>query len=559
MLSKHISPSAFYNAGHDFEYPKCHPKTREAVLNRLTDWILAGTGLNSPILWLYGAAGSGKSCIARSIAEWCEKRNLLLASFFFHRSDATRNSAQRLVPTIAYNITQTSSIFRSNISLAIESDPHIFSKTIGVQFSHLVLEPLSLVQDRPYVLIIDGLDECLQEVEQKAILRLLCENHAPGTKMLIASRPEQAIRSSFDDIPLQHIHTRLALSNEYEAYEDIRHFLNDKFAEIRQNHRTKLFIPLKWPSAEDIDRLVWKSSGQFIYASIVVKYISSDRHSPVTGLRSIVGNVSPPIGRRDLPFAELDAVYAYILQTAGERIENLETILRVVAFTVISINNRFWILHREIYASPVAMLADVLALDIETVSCILTDLSSIISCSDSGLDAYHASLSDFLFDRTRSGLLWVDLPLFLSDIVCRCLSMLPSLSSTCSTNVLCNIISTNLMTGKSCIIWSLLSYAIMHCKPTPAVSRCLLSFDFIGSLDILSPLPTTESDFLHCIELLYALRVRAVVRFLLPRLLPLIDHCRMSKTGKGLSFTLCQLLITGLQENSGTAAKTLPS
>jgi hypothetical protein len=141
LLSKHISPSAFYNAGHDFEYPKCHPKTRVAVLHRLKDWILARTGPNPPILWLYGAAGSGKSCIARSIAEWCETRNLLLASFFFLRSDATRNSARRLIPTIAYNITQTSPLSRSSISLAIESDPHIFSKTIGVQLSHLVLDP----------------------------------------------------------------------------------------------------------------------------------------------------------------------------------------------------------------------------------------------------------------------------------------------------------------------------------------------------------------------------------------------------------------------------------
>jgi hypothetical protein len=355
------------------------------------------------------------------------------------------------------------------------------------------------------------LDECLQEAEQKAILRLFSGNHVRGMKILIASRPDQAIQSSFDDIPLQGLHTRLALSNEYEAYEDIRHFLDDKFAEIKRTHRSKAFIPPEWPSAEDINKLVWKSSGQFIYAATIIKYISSDRHSPIAGLRSIIGNVSPPVGRRDLPFAELDAVYAYILQTAGERIDSLETILRVIAFTIISINRRHWTLHREIYASPVALLADVLTLDIETVSCVLTDLSSIISCSDSGLDAYHASLGDFLFDRARSGSLWVDLPLLLSDIVCRCLSLLPSLSSTCSADVLCNTIPTNLMTGKSCIIWTMLADALIRAQPTSAISRSLLSFDFIGSLDRLSPSTSTESDFLHCIDFLYTLCVRAVV------------------------------------------------
>ena len=402
------------------------------MLNRLKDWILDRAGPNLPILWLYGPAGSGKSCIARSIGEWCDQHHLLLASFFFFRSDATRNSVQRLVPTIAYGIAQTNLISRRSISLAIELDPHIFSREKGVQFSKLVLEPLSSLstrRGRPYVLIIDGLDECLQEVEQKAILRLFSENHAQGMKILVASRPEHAIRSSFDDTPLQDLHIRLALGNEYEAYEDIRLFLGDKFAEIKRNHRRKAFIPPAWPSVEDIDKLVSKSSGQFIYAATIIKYISADRHCPIAGLYSIVENASPPDGRRDLPFAELDALYGYILQrAAGERTD----ILKVIALIIISINTHHWVLYRQTFGTPVAMLADVLVLDIPTVSCILTDLSSVISCSDNGLNAHHASLGDFLFDRTRSGSLglWVDQPLFLSDIVCRCLSMLPSLSGT---------------------------------------------------------------------------------------------------------------------------------
>jgi len=297
---------------------------------------------------------------------------------------------------------------------------------MGVQFSHLVLNPLSSItqtaQGRPYVLIIDGLDECLQEAEQKAILRLFSESRAQGMKILIASRPEQAIRSSFDDVPLQDLHIRLALSNEYEAYEDIRLFLGDKFAEIKRNHRWNTFIPPEWPSLGDVNKLVLKPSGQFIYAATIIKYISSDRHCPVAGLHSILENVSPPSGRKDLPFAELDAVYAYILRRAGECIDSLDTVLRVIALTIISINNHHWMLYRGTYDTPVAMLADVLMLNIETVSSILTDLGSIISCSDSGLDAHHASLGDFLFDRTRSGSLWVDQSLFLmsSAVVCRC-------------------------------------------------------------------------------------------------------------------------------------------
>jgi len=54
----------------------------------------------------------------------------------------------------------------------------------------------------------------------------------------------------------------------------------------------------------------------------------------------------------------------------------------------------------------------------------------------------------------------------------------------------------------------------MRAQATSAISQCLHLFDFIGSLGPLSPLTSTESDFLHCIEFLYALHVRAEVHSL---------------------------------------------
>lgn len=200
-------------------------------------WILGHVNVDpdAPILWLYGSAGAGKSCVARSIAEWCEEEGLLLASFFFFRSDSTRNNIRHFIPTVAYNITQTIPSTLSSIALAVESDPHIFSKSLDVQFRRLVLEPLSSAprsnNSRASVLIIDGLDECLKEDEQKAILRLFAKDRHLGMKVLVASRPEQAIRTSFDDTPMQRLHTRVDLGT-YIAHEDVGLFLVDKFAGI---------------------------------------------------------------------------------------------------------------------------------------------------------------------------------------------------------------------------------------------------------------------------------------------------------------------------------------
>ena len=56
------------------------------------------------IMWLYGAAGAGKSAIAQTIAELCEEYKILLASFFFFRADSLRSNSKQLVATIAHQI-----------------------------------------------------------------------------------------------------------------------------------------------------------------------------------------------------------------------------------------------------------------------------------------------------------------------------------------------------------------------------------------------------------------------------------------------------------------------
>ena len=51
------------------------------------NWVLGKENTNSLILWLNGAAGAGKSAIAQRIAELCHEADILLATFFFSRSD----------------------------------------------------------------------------------------------------------------------------------------------------------------------------------------------------------------------------------------------------------------------------------------------------------------------------------------------------------------------------------------------------------------------------------------------------------------------------------------
>ncbi len=73
-------------------------------------------------------------------------------------------------------------------------------------------------------------------------------------EIFVASRPQQAIRISFDD--LLHISTRIALSDEYKVANDIRRFLEDKLAVMRYSYPRKVFMLLDWPSDEDVNELV---------------------------------------------------------------------------------------------------------------------------------------------------------------------------------------------------------------------------------------------------------------------------------------------------------------
>ncbi len=80
-LQAHVATSAFDSQEH-VDAPKCHPNTRQAVLNEIMDWIvLAFTSLQF-VLWLNGAAGAGKSAIGRSIVELCTQRDIPIVRFF---------------------------------------------------------------------------------------------------------------------------------------------------------------------------------------------------------------------------------------------------------------------------------------------------------------------------------------------------------------------------------------------------------------------------------------------------------------------------------------------
>jgi hypothetical protein len=395
-------------------------------------WIFGHNDHEALILWLYGPAGAGKSAILQTIAEQCFEHKLLLASFFFGRSDSARNTFKPLVATIAYQIATTIPEIKPYLESVIERDPLIFDKSIATQLQSLVVEPLKALAAagffndlNPWIrlVLIDGLDECDDPRMQSMILRALANmlrNEKLPLIFLIASRPEQHLTLTFNSSPLAGLWRSLVLDDSFKPDDDIRLFLEDSFQEIRTTHPHRSLIPAAWPEPSDVDKLVQKSSGQFIYASVVVKYVSAPIDRPPRRLEVIMG-LRPT--RRDLPFSELDALYMHILSSCTDP----NIVLSILGLIITGLQFLDSVQHIEFFL-------DLEPGDVEIALSPLTSICQVpeqVEYPDDLVYLYHASFGDFLADVSRSGPFYIDILMIQENVVSKCLAKLmdPSPSS----------------------------------------------------------------------------------------------------------------------------------
>lgn len=371
------------------------------------DWIETDTK-EHPFLWMYGPAGTGKSSIAQTIANLLHKDGKVAGSFFFSRTVANRNTSTPLIASIAYQLTIAIPNVRQLVAEAIERDHAIFSRSLEAQLDSLVMQPLSKLSDERKLqgmnsglIIIDGLDECGEPESQRHVLMVLFSalQKSPHFPLffLIASRPEHEIRTFFNRSAVNYLSRRLVLDDKYKPDEDIAIFLRSRFDDIRQDHPSGESLPSTWPSEKDFERLVRKASGQFIYVSTVLKFVESASNWPPEMLEIIFGLASP---ENNTPFSELDALYSYIFSS----VKNIKRVTETLAFILFKGSQVNAGLH---------LIEDFLSLRRGEMQIVLKDLHSIIFVpspkqGSQSLRLFHASLGDFLLDRTRSGSFFID-------------------------------------------------------------------------------------------------------------------------------------------------------
>ncbi|KAJ7194571.1 hypothetical protein GGX14DRAFT_678714, partial [Mycena pura] len=285
-----IAGDAFHNSAERYPMPRCHPKTREDILENIWSWSTQNDPKTS-ILWLWGPAGAGKSAIAQTFCQRLSDEGRLGASFFFKRGHPSRGNARKLIATIAYQLARLFPEVKNIVSKIISEDPSIVDQSIATQLQALIFGPcLAKTNEAELaVVVIDGLDECDGNEVQKELLRSIGDGfHRQVTplRILVASRPEPHIRETFEAPSFQVICQRL---NIEQAFTDVRRYLNDETGRIHHQHRETMgIVPTPWPIFDVVEKLVEKSSGYFIYAATIIKFIDDEDFRPTDRLAQVM-------------------------------------------------------------------------------------------------------------------------------------------------------------------------------------------------------------------------------------------------------------------------------
>ncbi|KAF5318594.1 hypothetical protein D9619_010997 [Psilocybe cf. subviscida] len=414
LLSRHIAPNALPDSAAMYDAPKCYPETRKAINNKLQLWIRRQLDLDTKLMWLHGGAGAGKSAILRTIALGDETKGYnvgtprVLGSFFFSRTDPTRNTALALVPTLAFQLCKAHPVAKDIVLKNIADNYElIFATSIRNQVHSLLVQPLSHLESQynwlsnadqdqgepGRVFIIDGLDECADSKKQVEIIEAIAilVRDVP-VRVLLASRPDAPIPSTIrHSAALRGACSEISLSDDPDSEADIRLFVEQTLREVREKYHSQPFSPVSdsWPDGYDIDKLVEKSSSHFVYASTAMNYIASGDERPDVALSVILGLKTPRTGT---PFEELDTLYRHILGKAKFRKELLK-ILSHCVFTK--------------FSNSVESIHLVLEYTREDILHFLLDMSSLVSVvrhphEGPVVQLRHASLGDFLRDQSRA-------------------------------------------------------------------------------------------------------------------------------------------------------------
>ena len=241
-------------------------------------------------------------------------------------------------------------------------------------------------------------------------------------KFFITGRPEPRIRTGFR-LPLLEPLTQVFLLHEVElssVNEDIRLYLQEKLTAVAKQ-RSDFDLTDPWPRDEDLKTLTRKSSGLFIFACTLARFIESEYHEPDERLKLIV---SLPDSTVHEGLAGIDPLYAQVFLLAFSNVKEdtmFENLRRVLGAVVLAFNP----LSRR-------QVAEVFDIKPSLITATLRHLHSVllVPIEDSKeIRIFHKSFPDFLQDPDRCSdqKFFISSPVYHADMALGCLELLKKL------------------------------------------------------------------------------------------------------------------------------------
>lgn len=273
--------------------PPCYPKTRLDYFKVIVDWVFNAAEDKSNVFWLHGLAGSGKSAIATTVANYFLDHKRLGAFISFDRRGTEEdNDPYRVFRTLAYQLSRFDKRIHDHIVKASEGNAHAMQ--LSSQFRDLIKHPLELsaisYSEGPIVIIIDALDECGSDdpgsnYDRGPLLSLLANATSqlpPAVRIVITSRAVPDINDNLQGMDNIHIE-ELKVSPENK---DISIFIRQRLSEIAKKRR----LAANWLDGGKVATLVERAEGLFIWAATACKLI--DSYKPGNQLNSLVNGTA---------------------------------------------------------------------------------------------------------------------------------------------------------------------------------------------------------------------------------------------------------------------------
>ncbi|KAF7377893.1 WD40 repeat-like protein [Mycena sanguinolenta] len=412
-----FAPKALFNADAAAGGPArraCTDNTRIGLISRLKQWACDTSDNSSPIFWLSGMAGTGKSTVAYTLCQHWKEERRLGASFFCSRNDEKARSRAFIIPTIVRQLLDNHKPFTHSLrDVPIDVIP-VLARHVDELLVQPWLQSMASQSSEqpgpPLVVVIDALDEIEGNDQGPQLIKQIIqavsasEMRLRGLKFFVTSRPHPRIKEECNSIARRAVY-HMEEINPKEAFEDVRHFVDAELGALPRDRR------------EDI---VTKSSGLFIYAATLVRYVCPpDFRLSARQQQKRLDTLLKSGGGAKVLDSEygIDSLYDSILTQAlpnmGQEVETSKRVLYAVVTT-----------RRPLTVADLAPLVvdPTEEADEEAVHNSLNSFYAVlyISPRDRCIYTFHKSFADFILDPDRSPELANAATSYFRDRTCNC-------------------------------------------------------------------------------------------------------------------------------------------